>query len=245
MSAASGRLGVTAVAGNRGGRANQRMTALVLETYGRECHLRLRGCTKIATTKDHIIPFSHGGEDVLENYRPACRSCNSKRQNRVMTGYGASVVVIIGPPGAGKSTYVAEHAKPGDVTIDMDRIALALMPVAPTESHSYPEHVRHVAVRTRKAAINAATRLRERVTVWLIHAIPLPDELSDYRKLGWQVVTIDPGRDVVEQRVRTMRPEAMMLHVSRWYAMHAAPTMTPAAAPSLDASAPAESEDDW
>lgn len=34
-------------------------------------------------TLDHITPWSHGGEDVVSNLRVLCRSCNSKRGNRV------------------------------------------------------------------------------------------------------------------------------------------------------------------
>ncbi|WP_349866839.1 HNH endonuclease [Leifsonia sp. WHRI 6310E] len=219
------------------------MTALVLETYGRECWLKLPGCKRVATTKDHVVPFSHGGEDVLENYRPACRSCNSKRQNRVRPGYGASVVVVIGPPASGKSTYVAAHCKPGDVTIDMDRIARALMPYDPPASHTYPQHVRHIAVRARKAAIHSATRLRERVTVWLIHAVPTGADLAEYRGLGWQVVTIDPGRAIVEQRAMDQRPEEMMLHVRRWYSLHGeAEKPAPVASPGAPTTS---AEPDW
>lgn len=231
--------------GRRGGRASQRMTELVLETYGRVCWLQLPGCTGLATTKDHVIPHAHGGPDTLENFRPACKPCNSKRQDRVMTGYGASVVVVCGPPAAGKSTYVAEHAKPSDVTIDLDRIARALMPVEPTRSHEYPDHVRHVAIAARKAAIRRATRLRERVTVWLIHAIPAPDDLAEYKAFGWQIVTIDPGRDVVEHRARTMRPEDMMPAVARWYALHASELSTLADRDAADLAAVAPSAPDW
>ncbi|MBZ4486272.1 HNH endonuclease [Microbacterium sp. cx-55] len=196
------------------------MTELVLETYGRVCWLQLPGCTKLATTKDHVIPHDHGGPDTLENYRPACKHCNSKRQDRVLTGYGASVVVVIGPPAAGKTTWILERAKPGDVMIDMDRIARALMPVLPDATHEYPDHVRHVAISARKAAIRRATRLRERVTVWLIHALPPAEDLAEYRAFGWHIETIDPGRAVVEERTRTMRPAAQMQQVDRWYAEH-------------------------
>lgn len=229
--------------GSRGGRASVAMTRLVLETFGYECHLRLAGCTRVATTKDHLVPYSHGGADVLENYRPACKRCNSKRQNRVMTGYGASVVVVIGPPAAGKTHYITEHAKPLDVTIDMDAIARALMPHAPAETHVYPEHVRHVAIKARAAAVHAATRLRERCTVWLIHAIPRPDDLADYKRLGWQVITIDPGRSVVESRARTMRPQVMHSQVARWYSIYgdqSTATLEPTPSARID-----DGEADW
>ena len=215
--------------GSRGGRASQRLTELVLETYGRACWLRLPGCTRVATTKDHVIPHSHGGTDDLDNLRPACKSCNSKRQDRVMHGYGARIVVVTGPPAAGKTTFVEQHARPGDVTIDMDRIARALMPVPPEQTHEYPDHVRHIAIAARKAAVRRATRLRERVTVWLIHALPTPEDMAEYRAFGWRIESIDPGRAVVEQRARTMRPAAMMQHVERWYHEH-----EPTPAPTVD-----------
>lgn len=207
----------------KGGRASVKLTELVLETYGRVCWLRLPGCTTIATTKDHVIPHAHGGPDTLENLRPACKSCNSRRQDRVMTGYGASIVVVIGPPAAGKTTWIKDRAKPADVIIDMDVIARAFMAVEPSQSHEYPEHIRHVAIAARKAAVRRATRLRERVTVWLIHALPTADDLAEYRAMGWHIETIDPGRAVVEQRARTMRPAAMMRHVERWYSEHPEP----------------------
>ena len=34
-------------------------------------------------TVDHIVPFSKGGSDTLDNYQPACRDCNSKKRARV------------------------------------------------------------------------------------------------------------------------------------------------------------------
>ena len=37
-----------------------------------------------------------------------------------------TLYVVTGPPCGGKSTYVREHAKPGDFVIDLDRLALAI-----------------------------------------------------------------------------------------------------------------------
>jgi hypothetical protein len=211
----------SAPVGRRSGRARTELTALVLATYGNVCHLRMAGCTRTATTKDHIIPYSMGGDDSLENFRPACRNCNSKRGNRTFGNQGAVVKVITGPPAGGKTTWVAERATTNDIAIDLDAIARALMPVQLEHSHTYPAHVRHVAIGARKAAIERATRLRERVTVFIIHAIPTPDELANYRSMHWEVVVCDPGRDVVMDRCRRLRPDYMMPAVDRWYATQA------------------------
>jgi len=36
--------------------------------------------------KDHVIPVSKGGNNTKENIVPACRSCNSKKYNRLEEG---------------------------------------------------------------------------------------------------------------------------------------------------------------
>lgn len=202
---------------NRGGSASAALTRLVIETYGPACHLRLAGCTRTATTKDHLVPFSHGGDDSLENLRPACNHCNSKRRDKALAGYGVTVVVLIGPPASGKTTYVLEHAEPGDLTIDLDALTRALMPHEPGQTHQYPAHIRHVAIGARKAAIDRAIRLKDRCTVWLIHAIPSPAQLQDYRRMRYRIIVVDPGRDIVEPRVFAERPPAMLHGVAKWY----------------------------
>ena len=58
-------------------RRRLRLVRLVLTVKGRICHLcGLPG----ATTADHLIPWSHGGRNVLENLEPAHQGCNSARQ---------------------------------------------------------------------------------------------------------------------------------------------------------------------
>lgn len=59
----------------------RRLRALVLAEYGTVCHL----CGGVgADSVDHVIPRSLGGDDSLDNLRPAHRSCNFSRGNMTM-----------------------------------------------------------------------------------------------------------------------------------------------------------------
>ena len=213
----------------RGGRASAELTRQCLEYYGRECWLQLPGCTRVATTKDHVIPYAAGGTDALDNLRPACQPCNSKRQDRK---HGALVRIITGPPAAGKTTYVQEHAYPGDVVIDLDALAQALMP--PGTTSQPPQHIRHVAIGARKAAIARATRLKENVGIWIIHSLPTPDQLQEYKQMGWQVITIDPGEQVIRQRIADAHNGTAHGIADRWYNHSQLEHQNAIAAPSRD-----------
>jgi 5-methylcytosine-specific restriction endonuclease McrA len=47
--------------------------------WGGKCWLNLNGCASVAGSIDHVIPLSKGGTNWPANLRPACRSCNSKK----------------------------------------------------------------------------------------------------------------------------------------------------------------------
>lgn len=203
--------------GSWSGRKATELTRLVLETDDM-CHI----CKKPgADSADHIIPRSLGGSDTLDNLAPAHLWCNKKRGNRRL---GASVVVVTGPPCSGKSTYVNDHAGPNDVVIDLDALALALMPPG-AHHHVYPPHVRHVAIGARNTAIARATRLSEQCRVFLIHADPTPEQRREYRRHQWRMVDIDPGKDVCLARARVpgARPPSAVTFIHAWYT-HRHPT---------------------
>ena len=92
------------------------MAAQVLLTFGSDCWLDMPGCTHRGTeTMDHVKPYSLYGPTVPSNLRPACKHCNSLRADRVVSGFGAQVTAVIGPPCVGKTAYVRDHMAPGDL----------------------------------------------------------------------------------------------------------------------------------
>ncbi|MBC6464268.1 hypothetical protein [Actinomadura alba] len=123
---------------------------------------------------------------------------------------------MIGPPAAGKTTYVLAHARPGDVIVDYDRIANALT-CGDADSHRHPEPVQRVAHRARTAAIREALKQSTRTDVWIIHTQPQPDTLAEYATYRAKVITIDPGRDVVLTRCDEQRSRGARAAAERWY----------------------------
>ncbi|MFF5795791.1 ATP-binding protein [Streptomyces albogriseolus] len=128
--------------------------------------------------------------------------------------------VITGPPAAGKSSWIAAHATARDIVIDLDRITQALTgPGAPQWNHD--PIASKVALRARYAAIDEAVKHLDQVDVYLIHTMPSRKWMTRYQRLGAEIVAVDPGRDIVMQRVRDMRSPALLAVATRWYRQRA------------------------
>jgi len=124
--------------------------------------------------------------------------------------------VVTGPPAAGKSSWIEARAKPRDLVIDLDRITRALTgPGAPQWNHD--PIASKVALRARYAAIDEAVKHLDTVDVYLIHTMPSTTWRTRYQRLGAEIITVDPGEQVVRERVRAMRSSAMERVVTRWY----------------------------
>jgi 5-methylcytosine-specific restriction endonuclease McrA len=62
----------------------------VLRRDGRRCAY----CGKRADTIDHVVPRSRGGTHTWDNCVAACRSCNSKKADRLVEELGWTLTVV-------------------------------------------------------------------------------------------------------------------------------------------------------
>ena len=122
--------------------------------------------------------------------------------------------IITGPPCAGKSTYVKEHAEEGDLRVDYDLIAQALGAV---NSHAAEGAVKQAAFDAREGAIRAALRYRDAES-WIIHTTPSEEHMKLYEDAGADIVELDPGYDVCMERAkRDGRPQQTIDGIEKWY----------------------------
>lgn len=138
------------------------------------------------------------------------------------------ITVLWGPPCSGKSTYIAQRARPGDVIIDLDRIALALT-TDTTHHHEYGEPIRVIAQAARRAAIDAALADHGPGDLWVI------DSGATHRKRAWwrtrhhaTVIELDTPLEVCLERARAERPAWGERRVREWFDKFA-PTPPPPA----------------
>lgn len=126
------------------------------------------------------------------------------------------IYIVTGPPCVGKSTWVREHAQPGDVVIDLDRLALAIT-AENTNHHDYPRHIREYARKLRATAVALALAHGRSGTSFIIDARPGPRNRAAYRKAQAQFVDLTAPLDVLRDRCRAERPPWVEGLLADWY----------------------------
>lgn len=116
--------------------------------------------------------------------------------------------VVTGHICSGKTTYVRERAAPGDVVVDLDRIALSIAPEG-TAAYAYDQRHRDVARRIWWYAIDEAVRQHRRpggFDLWIVHAYPSDEDVARYRRLGASIAEMGGDRETLVARARAERP---------------------------------------
>ena len=116
--------------------------------------------------------------------------------------------LIVGPPGAGKTTYATEHARPGDQIIDRDQIkARGLTDRQARDAQARAEH-----------------RAREHPgDTWIVRTLADPADRQDFAaRIGVDhTITLDPGDDTCRARVQARDGNTDKFEgIARWRALN-------------------------
>lgn len=128
------------------------------------------------------------------------------------------ITVVTGPPCSGKSTYVREHARPGDVVIDFDVIAQAF---GSAGSHAHSPLVRQVTHAARKAAIESALGGPSDTPVWIVDCNISPRRMAQYTAVGAHIVAMTADARELHRRAARERPRAWHKLIDEWRAPEA------------------------
>lgn len=190
----------------------------------RDCYLcqscKRAGRVTVATECDHIRPVADGGTDAPENLQALCKRCHGIKT--ALEGVGAQhaprwlpnpaceVILVTGPPGAGKTTYAAEHATPADTIIDLDD---CFKDVCGVHGHTADRAHLSAALRWRNRQL-ADLASRRTGRAFFVVCAPTALECDWWTaRLQADHVRLDPGIDVCMTRVEPSRQPS----VTRWY----------------------------
>lgn len=176
------------------------------------------GCESTPTVVDHEIP--HRGDEQLAfdrgNCRAMCKPHHDAKTGREVdwSGRAVPVTLVIGPPCAGKTSYVSEHAQPGDLIVDTDALAQALGSPA---AHGHDDALITFVIEARDAILARLRRGGQVRHAWIVttrHDMALP---------GAHVVTLDTSATECHRRARAAgRPAQWHDLIDTWWITHRA-----------------------
>ena len=115
----------------------------------------------------------------------------------------------------------ASTVEPGDIIVDYDRLADALMPGMPDDT-PVPDAVRDLVAGAWQGAYRNAVTLAKPVSLWLVKVMPgtqrSPRLLDEWLALDYDIHVCDPGKPVVVERLEELKAGRRELASMRqWY----------------------------
>ncbi|GAA4100862.1 AAA family ATPase [Nonomuraea soli] len=161
-------------------------------------------------TAGHIVDRQLGGSNDVSNYQPEHLSCGSAKR-----ALGTHIVLVTGPPCAGKTTYAEHHARPGDLVLDLDAIARQ------QGSTRYWHHDRATLARAEQVMRREIMRLAARRSgrAWIIRCVPDGGSRTGLARLvrADQVVVLLPRGSTLVRRARQRPDTVTTIHaINEW-----------------------------
>lgn len=132
----------------------------------------------------------------------------------------AHVVLVIGPPGSGKTAYVEQRMRRGDLVIDVDTLFMAL---SGQRMYDKPPNLLKTVWAARDAAVRQMLRDKEVVHAWVISSVARPTDVERLRKsLGAELVVLDnvtasECKRRMQNDSRRRNVEQLFPVVDRWF----------------------------
>jgi predicted kinase len=160
-----------------------------------------RGRTVPASEVDHRIPRRDRPDLAFEwdNLDGLCKTHHSIKTRWEKAGHMVPVTIVCGPPGSGKSTYVREHMKQGDLVVDLDAIGAAL---SMTPMHHSTTAMLDFSIPARDAVLKRLEAPARVGAAWVIAGLPdraERDALS--KRLRASLVLLDVPADECVRRL--------------------------------------------
>lgn len=224
----------------RGGRPWRRLRDQILERDGYLCQCedcKRRPMPLPAHEVDHISNVrdeSGSLDDSPRNLRAVNRDCHRRisRRQAAEAGHAGTMmptwmpsttkplIVVCGPPSAGKSTWVRERAGPDDLVIDLDDIAPEVIGKPMWESDS---RERSGVIRARNDMVADYVRGKTKhPRCYLIDTAGSFRRRKFWVDRGAEIVLLNTDKDVCRQRIMecAQRPESTregrLAAVDRW-----------------------------
>lgn len=169
-------------------------------------HCQREGLIVPANEVDHIDGDSANND--ADNLQSLCKRHHSRKtmQEGGRASYypgwmpkpACRLVVVWGPPAAGKSTYCKERMEPGDILIDWDDI---VREIAGHGRHAWTQREADMATRERNRRIAELKDGPADRTAWIPTGAPKLSNRQWWESLGAEMVALTPSREVLVNRI--------------------------------------------
>ena len=178
-------------------------------------------CHSCHSTKTALYDGSFGKAKQAMPWSPKQKCATTDCPNLVDSGWcqdcqqknlaETNITVVAGPPCAGKTTYVQQHMREGDLVVDLDAIAEAL---GATDGHDKPGTLLPFVYAARDAILERMMQPHDVRHVWVIRTAPTNKE----RRQWWQanVIVLETPINVCLERAKK-RPAKYPAIIKAWY----------------------------